>query len=287
MQQFTRRQLLGAGGTLAATALTATSLLPTIVQAKPLLDRIGIQLYTLRDAMALDLEGTLGEVAAIGYREVEFAGYFERHPRQIAEVLANHGLSAPSAHVPLQALREQLDELLEAAQIIGHRYLVLPWLSRDAFGEIARYEELAAFCNDVGRRCKEAGLSFAYHNHDFEFESLSGKRPYDLLLEQTDPELVMMELDLYWVARAGIDPRDYFQEYPGRFPMVHVKDMDEAGNMVDVGSGNIDFSTLLPLASGTGTRHFFVEHDRPENALVTACNGYRVLRNLKGVETNL
>ncbi len=140
MQQLTRRQLLGASA-----AVAVTSLIPGIVQAAPLLDRIGIQLYTLREAMALDLEGTMREVAAIGYREVEFAGYFQHSPQQIADVLAHNGLSAPSAHVPLEALRQQLDELLEAARILGHHYLVLPWLRRETFSQIEHYEELAAF----------------------------------------------------------------------------------------------------------------------------------------------
>jgi sugar phosphate isomerase/epimerase len=275
MQHLTRRHFLQASGTV-----TAATLMSGIAQATPLLDRIGFQLYTAREAMSEDLPGTLQELATIGYREVEFAGYFKHSPQQIADVLAQNGLSAPSAHVSLKALSEQLDEVLEAALTIGHDYLVLPWLSRESFSQIENYEELAAFLNKVGKSCQEAGLAFAYHNHDFEFEMLSGKRPYDLLLEQTDPALVHMELDLYWVARSGIDPRNYLQKFPGRFPMVHVKDMDKAGNMVDVGAGSIDFFTILTLAKKTGTHHFFVEFDRAEDAFATARNGYRVLRNL-------
>lgn len=244
------------------------------------MDTIGIQLYTLRDLLAEDFAGTLGKLSDIGYREVEFAGYFQHSPAQVAGLLRDNGLQAPAGHVSLPVLKNQLQETVAAAQRVGHRYLVLPWVPPGQFTTLQSWEALARDCNTIGAACRESGLVFAYHNHDFEFQAIDGKLPYDVLVEQTDPALVQLELDLFWAVKAGVDPLRYLRAQPGRFPLVHVKDMSAAGKMVDVGAGTIDFSLLLSEAKALGTRHFFVEHDQPADALATARNSFEALAAL-------
>ena len=188
------------------------------------LDRIGLQLYTVRDALAKDFEGTLARVAATGYREVEFAGYMGRRPEAVRAVLERNGLRAPSAHVALQEMRTRMPAVVEAAHVIDHDYIVVPYLPEEERRTMPQYERLADELNTLGRRARDADLRLAYHNHDFEFTRMDGRLPYDLLLERTDPQLVSFEMDLYWITKAGHDPLAYFDRFPGRFRMVHVKD---------------------------------------------------------------
>lgn len=244
------------------------------------LDRIGLQLYTVRGLMAEDLVGTLESVAAVGYDEVEFAGYFDHAPSEVREHLERLDLAAPAAHLPKQAFAERLDEILEAATAIGHRYLILPWLAPEERQTLEQYAQLAAFANRVGATCREAGLAFGYHNHDFELQPIGGKVPLDLLLEETDPELVTFEIDLFWVAEGGGDPLDYFERYPGRFRLCHVKDRTSDGTMVDVGAGTIDFASIFAAAETAGLEHYFVEHDEPADPIASVTTSYRYLDSL-------
>ncbi|MEX1187592.1 MAG: sugar phosphate isomerase/epimerase [Gemmatimonadaceae bacterium] len=283
--------LLRAAAALAAGGLTAgakcarreaeaggTALLPAGTRA------IGVQLYTVRDLMARDLPGTLAALAAIGYTEVEFAGYFGQEPAQLRALLARLGLAAPGVHQPLDALRNTLDAVLAAAEIIEHRYIVCPWLAeseRTADG----YRRLAADLDRIGRACRDRGFQLGYHNHDFEFDPgvFPGTTPYDVLLAETDPELVTMELDLFWITRGGRDPLWYFEHHPGRFPLWHVKDMrDVAGarEMVSVGQGDIDFGRLFAAGERAGLKHFFVEHDNPADSLASVRASYEHLRRI-------
>ena len=173
------------------------------------LKRIGVQLYTLRDLTKDDLGGVLKKLADIGYNEVEFAGYFDHSPKEVRKMLDDNGLTAPAAHASVQQLREDMDGLIAAAKTVGHRYLVCPWI-----GEKDRtsdgYKALAEVFNKAGDACKRAGIRFAYHNHDFEFDKVDGTIAYDLLLAETDPNLVWMELDFYWIVKAGHDALAYF-----------------------------------------------------------------------------
>lgn len=247
------------------------------------LDAIGLQLYTVRRALAEDFEGTLAKVAAIGYREVEFAGYFGRAPHEIRAVLDRHGLRAPAAHVPKSALVERADEVLEAAAELGHRYLVVAWIDERERATLDGWRRVAEELNRIGERCRAAGVQFAYHNHDFEFVPIEGQVPYDLLLAETDPELVRLEIDLYWMTRGGHDPVDYLARHPGRVPLVHVKDSagPPAHDMVDVGRGVIDFRRIFERSEPAGIRHFFVEHDHPADPLATIRASYRYLSRLE------
>jgi sugar phosphate isomerase/epimerase len=246
------------------------------------LDRVGLQLYTVRDAMARDFEGTLARVASIGYRDVEFAGYYGRKPEAIAALLDRHGLRAPAAHVPLDALRNQWRPTVEAAHVIDHDYIVLPWLEEKDRRAIADYERLAEFMNRLGRSAREADLRLAYHNHDFEFVPLGGRLPFDVLLERTDPEAVSFEMDLYWITKAGQDPLTYFDRFPGRFHLVHVKDSAgaPAHRMTQVGGGSIDFRRIFVKSKQAGIEHAFVEHDQPADAFASIRASYEYLSKL-------
>jgi len=227
------------------------------------LSRIGVQLYTVRRELEKDFEGTLEKVAALGFSEVEFAGYFNRTPQQVKSVLARNNLSSPSVHVLTAGLRSNLQQTIDAAKTIGHQYVVCAYLLPEERKSLDDYKRLIELFNDAGERLKKAGLQFCYHNHDFEFMPIDGKIPYDLILAGTDPKTVKMELDLYWIAKAEKNPLKYFSAYPGRFPLVHVKDMDATPKrfFTEVGRGTIDFKEIFADSEKAGIKHYFVEQD--------------------------
>lgn len=244
------------------------------------LERVGIQLYTVRDLMAADTPGTLQGIADIGYDEVEFAGYHDHSPSQVRELLDGMGLMAPSAHVSLEGMRSQAEELVEAAQIVGHDYLVLGWLAPPDRETLDDYRRHAELCNRFGERCRAAGIQFGYHNHEFEFEVLEGQRPMDLLLAETDAELVKVEIDLFWITFAGADPFEVFAAHPGRFPLCHVKDMGVDRKMADVGAGTINFAKIFAASEQAGFQHYYVERDDAPDPMATAAAGYASLSKL-------
>jgi len=246
---------VGAGGLtmLAAPGLVAARVKP-----------IGLQLYTVRNEMEKDFEGSLTRVAQIGYKEVEFAGYFGRTPQQVKDLLKRNGLKSPSSHIGLNVFEEDLTKTIETGKILGQKYLICPSLPEPRRKTADDFKKLAELFNRLGAECKKAGMAFAYHNHDFEFRPIDGQLPYDLLLQNTDPKLVKMEMDLYWVVKAGQDPVQYFEKYPGRFALVHVKDMDttpERG-FAEVGRGNMDFKRIFGASKKAGIKHYVVEQDR-------------------------
>jgi sugar phosphate isomerase/epimerase len=245
------------------------------------LDRIGVQLYTVRTLMEKDFQGTLGAIADIGFHQVEFFDYFGREPQQVRDILDRFGLETPAAHFPWQAFKEDPDAVIETAQAVGHRYVLLAWLPPEDRSSIAQYQDLAALCNDVGEACTSAGLQFAYHNHDFEFQPIDGQVPFDVLLNETDPDHVEFEIDLYWIIKGGCDPLDYFQAHPGRFTLCHVKDMAEGGRMADVGSGRIGFASIFARSRQAGLKYFFVEHDEPADPLASIEASFNYLKKLR------
>ena len=246
------------------------------------LDRIGIQLYTLRTALEADVDGTLARLKQIGYAEVETAGFHGRTPAQFRQALDANGLAAPSAHMPLAEVRDRTAATLDAAKAIGAQYVVLPWLEEKDRQTLDQYRAVADVLNRAGEAAKGAGLRMAYHNHDFEFVPIGGTRPIDLLLERTTPDLVSFELDLYWTVKAGGDPFAFFSRWPGRFPMVHVK--DSAGppehRMVDVGAGSIPFGRYFAQREQAGIRHYFVEHDVPKDPFESLKASYGYVKGL-------
>lgn len=271
----------------ALAALAAAGLLPrpirAVASAPDAIERIGLQLYTVRSLMHKDMPGTIAAVAAAGYREVEFAGYFGRTATEVRQLLNAHGLTAPSTHLGLDAVREQFGATAQFAQAIGIRYLTVASLDMRAIKSADDWKRMAEVFNDIGRRAKAAGLRFAYHNHAVEFTPVDGAVPMDLLIGGTDASLVAFELDLFWAMKAGHDPRAYFEKHPGRFEMVHVKDATAApaSDMTDVGSGVMDWKRIFAAHRTAGIRHYFVEHDSPADPMQSIRRSANYLRTLR------
>src|SRR5712691_2822070 len=295
----------------------STSIAASVVASRPSwaaetahhIGRVGLQLYTVRTAMKTDFEGTIAKVAATGYKEVEFAGvfdpkggYFGRSPKEVRAILDKNGLAAPSCHTGYDVVEKRWPEALEAAKIVGHSYIICPWIDEKQRAQPGGWKRAAELFNKAGEASKKAGIQFGYHNHSFEFDpalSLGGKLPYDFLLAETDPKLVTMEMDLCWISVAGKDPLAYFEKYPGRFPLVHVKDWvkDAAtpsayqgamgqsvkfgGRMADVGQGSINWKNLFAHSAKAGIQHYFVENDEPKSAFDDIKISYDYLHNLQ------
>lgn len=245
------------------------------------LKKLGVQLYTVRDALKADFDGTLHKVAAIGYKEVEFAGYMGRTPAEVKRSLKQAGLSAPAEHIDLEVLEKNWGTTVDAAHTVGHKYLIVAWIDAARRGSIADYKRIAGIFNGLGRKANAAGLRFGYHNHAYEMAPLQGQVPYDVLLQHTDPDLVCFEMDIYWTTDGGKDPLTYFAKYPGRFPLVHVKDRTATGQMVDVGQGTIDWSAIFAHRNQAGIKHEFVEHDEPGDPFTSIAASYDYLRALR------
>jgi len=237
---------------------------------------VGLQLYTLRDQLAKDLEGTLRKVADIGYKEVELFGYsdgkfFGKTAAEFASLLKGVGLVPVSGHYLAGIAMPQMKGTLtndwqravDDAAAMGVKYMNCAFLFPNERKTLDDYRRHAELFNKSAEVTRKAGIRFGYHNHDFEFQKLDGQEPYDILLKQTDKSLVHMELDLYWTAFAGKDPVELFKQNPGRFPLWHLKDMEksESRTFAEVGTGSIDFQRILNAGKTAGLKHFFVEQD--------------------------
>ena len=259
-----RREFLRASG--AAAALVAVgcasrdgeSMEPTTTNQ---LSSIGLQLYTIRGMMRESVEDTLAAVASAGYNEVEFAGYFEHEPEAVRAMLDANGLTSPSTHVSLDALEADADAQFAVANTLGQKYIVVPYYAQE-HRTVEGYRALCSKLNALGTRAQDAGLTIAYHNHDFEFETVDGVVPYDMLLSETDPDLVKMQLDLYWIWYAAKSAEQYLKADPNRYVSCHVKDGYADGTQSVVGGGDVDLAAAFRAGS---FEHFFVESDNPED----------------------
>ena len=231
--------------------------------------------------MERDLPGTLAAVAAMGYTHVEFAGYFQHKPSSVRRFLQEAGLSAPSSHLSPDALRQHPQAALDDAAEAGHEYVVLAWWDR-ALVDPEACGELIELLNRIGRLAGERGLSFAYHNHDFEFANYGDQVPYDRLLQETSAGLVEFELDVYWALTAGRDPLQLINSQPKRFPLLHAKDRDASGAETDIGRGQIDFTALMEHLPGDAVKYVFVERDEPADPMASAAMGLSNLRKCMG-----
>jgi sugar phosphate isomerase/epimerase len=262
--------------------MSRDALAGAVIGARRKLKKVGLQLYSVRDLMKADLPGTLAKVAAIGYKEVEFAGYFGRTPAEIRELLRKNRLSSPSTHIAIDTLEKDSQKAFAEAKAVGHEWVVVPFVPAERRKTADDWKAIAGLLTKWGPEAKSAGLRLAYHNHDFELKPVDGVRPLDMLLSQTDPSFVNFEMDLYWVVFGGGDPLDFFNRYPKRFPLVHVK--DSAGppdnRMVDVGQGKIDFRAIFAASDKAGIKHYFVEHDQPADPIATIRNSYNYLHAL-------
>lgn len=258
----------------------AGSLRPRVPAA--MLGRIGLELYTVRNEMQVNVEDTLDRVAAIGYRDVEFAGYFGREPAALRAKLDTLRLEAVASHVSLKDVETNWDSTASAAKTLGHKWLIVASLERGAFASVASLKAVAARLNEIGRRAAGAGLRFGYHNHSGEFTLVEGAVPFDVLLSETNSKLVDFEMDVYWITKGGADPLAYFAKYPGRFHLIHAKDSSgpPALEMRDVGAGTIDWKRVFAARAQAGIERVFVEHDNPKDAWASVRASYKYLRDL-------
>jgi sugar phosphate isomerase/epimerase len=288
-----RRKFLETASTVTAATLLSSRLGWAAGEHK--IEKIGVQLYTVRDLMKTDFDATLAKVAQIGYKEVEFAGYFGRTGEQVRAAVEKNGLLPVGTHVQYDELDEKFPSVIETAKTIGIKYIVCPWIPEELRKNPDIWKQAAAKFNHCGEQSKKAGLQFAYHNHWFEFLPVNGKLPYDELLKECDANLVKMEMDLCWITAAGGDPLKYFNLYPGRFPLVHVKDLKKLpkiteggsqnfGDTVDltaVGSGIIDWKRIFVHSEKAGIKHYIVEHDKPTDAYASITESYEYLNKLR------
>lgn len=235
--------------------------------------KIGIQLYTVRGEIKNGIDSVIAKLASVGYEQVELYGYangqyFGKSTKEMAALLKQHNLTSPSAHIGLNEFLYQGNDdvwkkAIEDAHIIGNKYMVIPWIEPAHRKSLDDYKKIVARVNRAAELTTASGLKFAYHNHAFEFEKFGDTCGYDLILNETDKNLVKLELDLYWVYNAGKDPFELFSQHPGRFVMWHVKDMDknDKNKQTEVGNGSIDFKAIFKKAKQSGLEYFFVEQE--------------------------
>jgi sugar phosphate isomerase/epimerase len=253
--------------------------------------KVGIQLYSVRDEIFKDPKGVIKKIATAGYSEVEMFGlsagnkFYGLTVKEFAQLLKDNKLKSPSGHyMPEKFLFENgngddVKNFCEVGNTLGNKYIIIPWMQEERRKNIDQYKALAERINKAGEICKQANLQLAYHNHDFEFADMNGQHGYDVLLNNTDKDLVKMEMDLYWVVRAGYNPVELFKKHPGRFHLWHVKDMDKADRTknTEVGNGTVDFKTIFANAKLSGVKHYMVEQEnnyKPDifSSIKTSCS---------------
>jgi sugar phosphate isomerase/epimerase len=269
---------------------------------------IGLQLFTFFNVIDEDVTGTLKKIAGIGYREIESAfskkgGYYGMKPKEFSAALKDMGMAWKSHHVlgapfklppgaklpngpdgkpitipPMRNLRDNMQPLVDEAAEGGVEYLVC---ANTPIGSLDEIKSSIEVLNKTGETCKKAGIGFAYHNHDAEFHAVEGKVPYELILAETNADLVKMELDLAWATKGGKDPLELFRQQPGRFPLWHVKDLDATHETIlPVGAGTIDYKRIFEAAPTAGMKHFYVEHDMPSDPFASITTSFANLSKI-------
>jgi sugar phosphate isomerase/epimerase len=282
MHSCPRRQFLK----LSAAGIAASTLAPTWLSAQPFGFPVGLQLYTVKDELAKDFDGTLKKLAAIGYKEVEAAGFYNKTAVEFRKAIEGAGLTIPSAHYSLQDLLNGFEAKLAFAHGLGLKYIIcsFPFVANPGrFHAEKYYEEISRGItfddwkwnfdqfNRLGEQTKKAGIKFGYHNHNIEFRKLDGILVYDELLRLTDPALVRMEMDCGWVASTGHDPVAYLEKYPDHYELLHVKDVKpgppslegEGTGSTELGRGTMDWKKVLAAARKASIKHYFVEQEAP------------------------
>ncbi len=250
-------------------------------------DQIALQLYTVREAAGQDFVGTLKRVAEMGYPAVEFAGFGGLSAPDLRARLDEFGLKAPSAHIPYASLVEDAAKATADLKTLGTEYAVVPYIGNEHRESVDAAKRFAASLNPIARTVTDAGLKFAYHNHDFEFRPIpdgSGKTMWEILQEETDPATVAFELDIYWVAYGGGDALAILQANPARYPLLHFKDMTGEGDArrdAPVGEGTVDWGPFLTASEGT-SHWFVVEQDTPDDAFPDVERSLRAMEKLAG-----
>lgn len=268
-----RRSFLKASGLVAAAACLDTD---HLISA-PLRMPVGLQLYSVRNLLPKDFDGTLHQLSAAGYKEVEAAGFFDKTAADFGNAMQKAGLKCISTHHQLGQLKTQLDQLIEYGQALGLEYMICSWagVHRDPTrtGDLTLddWRYVADQFNAIGAKVQSAGMTFGYHNHTVEFGKENGIVFFDELLKRTDPKVVSFEMDCGWVVVGGHNPVEYLSKYPERFPLMHVKDMvkepDGKWRNVVMGKGSIDYKPILKAA--TGLKHYFIEQEEFEGDPMT------------------
>lgn len=288
MNRGTRRQFLRE---VPATLARAAALAGTTLRANPQGLPIGLELYTVRTELEKDFPGTLHKVAAIGYKEVELYGFLNKPAAEIRQRLGDSGLTSVVAHYDL-TLKDRLTREIDYAKELGLHYMLIAWLKPEERRSLDDYKHHADFFNHAGGQCKKAGIQFGYHNHNFEFKTYNGVLAFDELLRRTDPHLVQIEMDCFWITYAAKDPVEYFRKYPGRYPLLHIKDRkpgygvsvdvdDKPGPFTEVGRGVIDWKPIFAAVPVAGVKRCFVEQDFCDGSpFESARISYEYLKNL-------
>jgi len=269
-----RRTFLTQAGLVSAGMMIA----PKLVMARAQNNIVGLQLWSMRDQLKGNVSDVIGKVATAGYKEVETYGYSKKDgfwgldAKAFSNLLKKNGLSTPSGHFEFDSFfgtgkTDDLQTYIEAAHITGMEYIIVPHLNGDFIKTVDDFKSIADKISKAAEICKQAGLKFGYHNHNFEWRQVDGTTFYDTILNRTDPALVKMEMDLYWVVRTGQDPVEIIKKHPGRFFAFHIKDMDKANHNLntEVGSGTIDFKKIMSYAKLAGVKHFIVEQENYTN----------------------
>ncbi|MBO9205518.1 MULTISPECIES: sugar phosphate isomerase/epimerase family protein [Niastella] len=267
----TRRDFIYKSSLATASVLFASPLLADLGREY----KMGLQLYTIRDAMARNAAESIKQIAAMGYQDTETYGYdpltgsyYGYKAKDFLQLLTQNGVSTTSGHydlfkylnTPEQELLDYVDKCIEGAHILQQKYITWPWLD-PADRTMDKFKLLATKLNLIGERITKSGLGFAYHNHDFEFIDHNGTNGYEVIIKETDPQFVKLQVDLYWVCRvAAISPAALFRKQPGRFVMWHIKDMDKVSkDYTEMGNGAIDYTKILPDAKLSGLQFYYIE----------------------------
>jgi sugar phosphate isomerase/epimerase len=247
-------------------------------------DQISLQLYTVREETARDTPGTLRRISEIGYPAVEFAGFGGETAEDLRNILDDLGLRASGAHVPFDSWETDLEAVITDMHTLDCAHAILPIAPPDQHRDETAVASLAGSLNRWGDLCRQEGVTFSYHNHDFEFAPLDGTTMWEVLVRETDPEFVYFELDLYWVRYGGADPKRLLLDLGERIPLVHMKDMasDDQRSDLPVGEGTMPWNGLLEAADAAGVQWFVAEQDNPKDALEDVRISLRSLGELAG-----
>jgi sugar phosphate isomerase/epimerase len=245
-------------------------------------NQISLQLYTVREETARDMRGTLRRISEIGYPAVEFAGYGDLSPEDLKTIIDDLGLSVSGAHVPFDSWNADPEAAIAGMHTLGSTHAILPIAPGEQRTDAAAVARLAESLNRWGELCRQEGVTFSYHNHDFEFAPLGGTTMWDVLVRETDPGLVHFELDLYWVRYGGADPELLLRDLADRIRLVHLKDMapDEQRSDLPVGEGIMPWNPLLQAADAAGVEWYVAEQDNPRDALEDVRTSLQSMRGL-------
>lgn len=319
-----RRQFIKTSAAATAGSMLAGAPLLAAINNPSKISNVGLQVWSVAKLLGQDFTGTLKLLQQNGYNELELfgpfpfstqkdldywktitpmlgfskSGYFGLSAKEFKTILDGSGMNTPGMHVGLDTLRNKLGETAEAAHILGQQYAGLAAIPEEERQTLDGYKRMADEFNKIGAKAKELGIRFYYHNHGYGYTKMEGKIPFDVILERTDPSLVFLEMDLFWTTAAGADPVKYLDANPGRFKLMHVKDMTkkvhfsgDGGNpkqwvelfpyITDAGSGILDLKTILSHAKKSGVEHFILENDVMTDPKTSLAKGYRFISSLE------